>query len=214
MPARRLTSLPERRGRIFLQAPIESLRRRVPVTRIARIARVAAIAVIAVVAAPLTLTAQAGRTVIEKEGASPLVSGVTFPVTRDLPYRIAWGINTGPEKPEEIVPGFRTPANFLVLADRNAVPKGNVHLAIVIWGSATHSLLKNDAYKAAKGADNASIALLEALDAAGVQVIVCGEALVNRKLAAADLLPFVKVAPTATMALATLHAQGYATWLP
>jgi intracellular sulfur oxidation DsrE/DsrF family protein len=182
-------------------------------TRLARIA-IAAVVAAAAVTAPATLSAQTARAVIEKEGASPLVTGVTFPVTRDLPYRIAWGINVGPEKADSVVPGFRSPANFLVLADRNGVPKGNVHLAIVIWGSATHSLLRNDAYKAARGADNASIALLEALDAAGVQVIVCGEALVNRKLAASDLLPFVKVAPTATMALATLHAQGYATWMP
>jgi intracellular sulfur oxidation DsrE/DsrF family protein len=163
---------------------------------------------------PATLTAQTASSVIEREGASPTVTGVTFPVTRELPYRIAWGINVGPEKAEEVVPGFRLPANFLVLAERNGVPKGNVNLAIVVWGTATHSLLRNGAYKAAKGVDNGSIALLEALDAAGVRIIVCGEALVNRKLDASDLLPFVKVAPTATMALATLHAQGYATWMP
>jgi len=31
---------------------------------------------------------------------------------------------------------------------------------------------------------------------------------------ASDLLPFVKVAPTATHALATLHAQGYGLFTP
>ena len=36
------------------------------------------------------------------------------------------------------------------------------------------------------------------------------QALINRKLSRDDLLPFEKIAPTATMALATLHAQGYA----
>jgi intracellular sulfur oxidation DsrE/DsrF family protein len=100
------------------------------------------------------------------------------------------------------------------VSDANAVPRSNVHVAIVVWGSATHSLLKNEAYKAAKGSDNASISLLQALDDAGVQVIVCGVALINRKLSQSDLLPFVKVAPTATHALATLHAQGYALFRP
>jgi intracellular sulfur oxidation DsrE/DsrF family protein len=47
-----------------------------------------------------------------------------------------------------------------------------------------------------------------------VQVIVCGEALINRKLSRDDLLPFVKIAPTASLALATLHAQGYAVFRP
>ena len=43
---------------------------------------------------------------------------------------------------------------------------------------------------------------------------MCGEALINRKLDRRDLLPFVKVAPTATMALATLHTEGYAIFRP
>lgn len=172
------------------------------------------LALIAAILLPAALSAQAGDAVIQKEGASPLATGVTFPASKDLVYRIAWGINVGPEKPEGIVDGFRRPANFLFLGDKNGVPRKNVHLAVVVWGTATHSLLKNEAYKAAKGADNASIPLLQSLHDAGVQIIVCGEALINRKLSNADLLPFVKVAPTATFALATLHAQGYATWLP
>jgi intracellular sulfur oxidation DsrE/DsrF family protein len=172
------------------------------------------LALVTALFAPGALAAQDRDAVIQREGASPLATGITFPASKDLPYRIAWGINVGSEKPDAIVEGFRRPANFLFLGDKNGVPRKNMHLAIVIWGTATHSLLKNEAYKAAKGADNASIPLLEALSEAGVQVIVCGEALINRKLNSADLLPFVKVAPTATMALATLHAQGYATWLP
>ncbi len=172
------------------------------------------LAVAAALVLPSALGAQTGEAVIKKEGDSPLTTTATFPVAKDLVYRIAWAVNVGPEKPEEVAPAFRRPANFLVLSDRNGLPRKNVHQAVVIWGTATHSLLKNDAYKAAKGADNASIPLLQALHDAGVQIIVCGEALVNRKLAPADLLPFVKIAPTATMALATLNAQGYSTFTP
>ena len=163
-------------------------------------------------ALPIALRAQSADAIIQKEGASPLAAVVTFPVAKDLTYRIAWGVTAGPAVAEGVAEGFRKPANFLFLADRNGLPRTNVKLAIVVSGTATHSLLRNEAYKAVKGTDNASIPLLEALDAAGVQVIVCGEALVKRGIAAGDLLPFVKVAPTATMALATLHAQGYATW--
>lgn len=161
---------------------------------------------------PVWTQAQGSAAVINKEGASPLATNPTFPASKTLQYKIAWGITTGPEKPGDLVEAFKQPANFLYVGDANGVPRANVHLAIVIWGNATHSLLKNDAYKAAKGADNASIPLLTALNDAGVQIIVCGEALINRKLDRADLLPFVKIAPTATYALATLHAQGYATW--
>jgi intracellular sulfur oxidation DsrE/DsrF family protein len=154
-------------------------------------------------------SAQSGADVIRQQAASPLAGDVTFPASKVLVYRLAWGVNVGPAQPDSVVPGFRQAANFLYVGDANGIPRSNVRLAVVIWGTATHSLLKNDAYRAAKGADNASIPLLEALDAAGVQIIVCGEALINRKLSRGDLLPFVKIAPTATMALATLAAQGY-----
>jgi len=157
---------------------------------------------------------QSGAATINKEGASPLAANPTFPASKDLAYRLVWAVNVGPDKPDSVVPGFRSPANFLYVGDANGIPRANQHLAIVVWGTATHSLLKNEAYRAARGTDNASITLLQALNDAGVQIIVCGEALINRKLNRADLLPFVKVAPTATMALATLAAQGYTVFRP
>ena len=152
--------------------------------------------------------------VIKQQGSGPIASGITFPMPGDLHYRIAWGVNVGPTTPDSVVSGFRQAASFLYVSDANGVTRANVHLAVVVWGTATHSVLKNEAYKAAKGTDNASIPLLQALNDAGVQVIVCGVALINRKLSPSDLLPFVKAAPTATHALATLHAQGYGLFTP
>ena len=73
------------------------------------------------------------------------------------------------------------------MADASGLSRRNVHLAIIGHGAAMQSVLGNDAYKAATGKDNASIALL-------------------------DALPLVNVATSATMARATLHAQGYATF--
>ena len=166
-----------------------------------------------VIAAVFTVSAaasaQSGADVIRQQGASPLAGAITFPASKELVYRLAWGVNVGPTQADSVVLGFRQPANFLYVGDANGVPRSNVRLAVVVWGTATHSLLKNDAYRAARGTDNASIPLLQALHDAGVQVIVCGEALINRKLSRDDLLPFVKIAPTATMGLATLAAQGY-----
>jgi intracellular sulfur oxidation DsrE/DsrF family protein len=156
----------------------------------------------------------AARTVIDRDAASPLAKDVDFPASKTAVYRIAYAVNVGPEKPDSVVPGFRSAGNFMYVANANGVPRANQKLAIVVWGTATHSLLKNDAYRGARGVDNASIPLLQALHDAGVQVIVCGEALINRKLDRRDLLPFVKVAPTASMALATLHTEGYVIFRP
>lgn len=174
------------------------------------ITTVLATALLAVV--PSRAHAQSGEALIKQLGASATVANPTFPADKSLTYRIAWDVTGAPEKPGEIAPGFRRPANFLTMTDAEGVPRTQVHLAIIVYGPATKSLQRNEHYKAATGTDNGSIPLLEALHQAGVQVIVCGQALARLKLTREQLLPFVKVATSATMARATLAAQGYATF--
>ena len=160
------------------------------------------------------LGAQTGEALIREVGGTSAVTNPTFPAPHDLIYKMAWHVTEGPTDPKARVQGFGTPANFLRLMDVNGVPRSNVKLAIIVHGTATPSLLENAAYKARTGADNASVALLTALHEAGVQIIVCGQALINRNVPRDQLLPFVKVATTATSAHGILEAQGYAVLAP
>lgn len=173
---------------------------------------VAGLALAAGLATPAT--AQTGEALIRKAGAAPGIAAPTFAAPRNLEYKVAWDITEGPARPEDAVAGYNVPANFFVMTDAEGVNRKQVHLAIIVHGTATQSLLTNEAYKATTGKDNANVALLTALNDAGVQVIVCGVALVNRKVPRDKLLPFVKVATSATIARATLAAQGYATFSP
>jgi intracellular sulfur oxidation DsrE/DsrF family protein len=162
---------------------------------------------LALIAGPLA--AQGGEALIREVGGTPGITDPTFAAPKDLVYKMAWHVTEGPANPAERPAGFASPANFFRLMDANGVPRANVRLAVIVHGTATPSLLNNAAYKARTGADNASIALLTALHDAGVQIIVCGQALINRNVPRDQLLPFVKVATTATSAHAVLHAQGY-----
>lgn len=171
-----------------------------------------AIAVSLCLLSPALAQGQTGDALIHKLGASSPVPNPSFPADKSLDYKIAWNVTAGPEKPGELVGGFRRPANFLTMTDAEGVPRSHVHLAIIVYGGATGSLMSDAAYKASKGVSNESIPLLEALNAAGVQIVVCGQALANQKITRDQLLPFVKVATSATMARATLSAQGYTTF--
>ncbi|MBX3133732.1 MAG: DsrE family protein [Gemmatimonadaceae bacterium] len=162
-----------------------------------------------VVASPIALAAQTGEALIRQIGGTPAVTDPDFRAPADLTYRRAWHVTVGPEAAGGIAPGFRWPAQFLRLIESNGVPRSNIKLAIIVHGTATQSLLNNATYRARTGADNGSIALLTALHEAGVQIIVCGEALISRDVPRGQLLPFVKVATTATSANAILSAQGY-----
>ena len=171
-----------------------------------------AVAIAVAVSFPAVSHAQTGEALIQEVGRGTPVANPTFPADRSLQYRIAWNVNTAPEKPGEPVSGFRRPANFLTMTDAEGVPRENVHLAIIVYGGATRSLLNDAAYRAANGVANGSIPLLEALNGAGVEIIVCGQAVANQKITRDQLLPFVKVATSATMARATLAARGYSTF--
>ncbi|MHB8838333.1 MAG: DsrE family protein [Gemmatimonadaceae bacterium] len=158
--------------------------------------------------------AQSGEALLREEGKFTPIFRPEHVAPKDLVYRIAWDVTVGPEKPGDVTSGFRAPANFLMMTDASGIPRKNVHLAMIVHGTATRSLLRNDAYKTATGVDNPNIALLEALHDAGVEVIVCGQALIGRKVPRDQLLPFVKTSISATLARAVLNAQGYASMTP
>jgi intracellular sulfur oxidation DsrE/DsrF family protein len=158
---------------------------------------------------PGTALAQEAETGNRRDPATGMIADPSFPMPKDLTYRIGWMVRTGPEKPDGVPAGFETPLRLLGRLEKAGVPRTNVKLAIVVSGTATHSLLRDDAYRAAKGTANASVAVLDRLQAAGVQVIVCGEALFNRKVPRNGLHPWVKVAPDAGLARIALEAQGY-----
>ncbi len=176
--------------------------------------RFIALALLAAVVAPSTLAAQTGDALLKKLGTFTPVPNPSFTADKTVDYKVVWDVTAAPEKPDAIPAGLARPANFLAMADANGVDRKKVHLAVILHGGATYSVMTNEAYKAAKGADNASIELIKAMTDAGVQVIVCGQALAGAKIARDQVLPFVKVATSATFARATLHAQGYATFEP
>lgn len=160
------------------------------------------------------VAAQSGEALLRSVGAPTPVPDPSFRAPAGLDYKVVWDVTEAPAKPSEMPPGLARPANFLMIAEANGVPRDRVHLAIIVSGGATSAILTNEAYRAAHGVDNRNIALLRAMTDAGVQVIVCGQALAGRKIARDQVLPFVRVATSATFARATLHAQGYATFAP
>jgi intracellular sulfur oxidation DsrE/DsrF family protein len=172
----------------------------------------AALAALALVTSPLA--AQSGEALIREIGGTPAVTDPTFRAPADLTYKLAWHVTEAPAEASGLAPGFRSPPNLLRQLESNGVPRRNIRMAVIVHGTATPSLLNNAAYKARTGADNGSIALLTALHEAGVQIIVCGQALINRNVPRDQLLPFVQVATTATSAHAILSAQGYTIFTP
>lgn len=163
---------------------------------------------------PSLLTAQAserpGGSVIQHSNTSYApVPGMDFGGDAQATYRFGWAMRGAAESPDQITPAFRGPARVLnALADDGVAPD-RVHLAIVAQGPAAMAMLGDEAYRRLHGIDNPNLPLLRELHENGVQLVVCGQTMVGRKMKRADFPDFVKVSRAATVARAILAGEGF-----
>jgi len=72
------------------------------------------------------------------------------------------------------------------------------------------AVLTNEVYKARhNGVDNPNIAMLDELKQAGVELRVCGQGLLGKKLEPSQVLPGVQVDLWAMTTMVNLQTRGY-----
>jgi intracellular sulfur oxidation DsrE/DsrF family protein len=81
----------------------------------------------------------------------------------------------------------------------------NLSAAIVVHGLAGADLLTNEA----RGAENPNAGIIAQLQAAGVNIQLCGQLAEGMDIKEADLLPGITMAPSAITAHALLQQKGY-----
>ena len=112
--------------------------------------------------------------------------------------------------PGEINRTLDSAARFINMHIEAGVPRDNIHVAVVIHGSASTGVTNNDAYKKkTDGATNANVALIAALLENNTGIYLCGQTAAYRGVTKDDLVPGVKLALSAMTAHALLLQQGY-----
>jgi intracellular sulfur oxidation DsrE/DsrF family protein len=169
------------------------------------------IALLACLLIPAALSAQRpGGMVIDLPNTTYApVPGMDFPGDTEASYKFAWALAAAADSAHQVTAAFSGPARVLNALADDGVPPENVHLAIVAQGPAAMAMLNNDAYRRMHGIDNPNLPLLRELHEHGVLLIVCGQTMVGMKKERGDFPDFVKVSRAATVARATLAAQGY-----
>lgn len=146
--------------------------------------------------------------VIRSAGMSALVESPTFTAPADHEYRVVWEINQGNDSTQSAQLG--TLARFYNLHARHGVPLAKLHAAAVVHGTGWIALLNDEAFaRRYPGKTNPSRELVQELLAAGAQLAVCGQTAAFRGVRQEELLPGVKLAPSAMTALSIFYAQGY-----
>ena len=104
---------------------------------------------------------------------------------------------------------FDSVARFINMHVANGVPAENIHLAVVVHGSATNEMLNAKAYRAKYGKKNPNLELISALLKNHVKLVQCGQSAASHQMAKQDMIEGVDMALSAMTAHVILAAQGY-----
>ena len=146
--------------------------------------------------------------IIQDFGPYLAVAEPGFETPTDQPMKAVFDVAQSPE-PGEPSRHLETPARYLNMHAGSGVSKDKLQAAVVIHGRATRDLLTDAAFQKRFGMDNPNRALVEALIAADVEVILCGQSAAFGGYDKSELLPGVKLALSAMTALVSLQNQGY-----
>jgi intracellular sulfur oxidation DsrE/DsrF family protein len=99
---------------------------------------------------------------------------------------------------------------YLNTLAHNGVPAKNRHIAAMFHQGGGDAVFANDVYKARhNGVDNPNIAALKELHEAGVELRVCGQGLMGKKVDPSQLLPGVQADLWAMVTMVNLQSRGY-----
>lgn len=170
----------------------------------------AAVIAVAAPAASSAALAQDDRyPVIAGYGAiTPLESAANRPASSD-DMRVLFEVTgdaTGPSKVNRSLDRVARYLNLLASAGNTPAP-GEVK--VIIHGPATPLVMADGAYRDRFGSDNPNTALVAALQNAGVDIHVCGQALAGQNIAFAAVNSAIKVDLSAMTTLVLLQQQGW-----
>jgi intracellular sulfur oxidation DsrE/DsrF family protein len=102
-----------------------------------------------------------------------------------------------------------TAARFLNMHASAGMKPSQLKVAVTIHGGAWKDVLSDEAYKKKFGVANPNTQLIKELSNAGVDVIICGQTAMFRKIDRTVVMPEVKFALSAMTALLQYQNNGY-----
>ena len=140
------------------------------------------------------------------------VTGITDKPDINLKYKLVISLTYGtsdPDKVKELSRGLAEAGRIVNLHIAAGVPKENLEVVIVTHGKALYSLLNNEAFKKQFKADNPNAVIIKELEDAGAKFVACGQAMQYLEIKNEELMPEVKIALAAKVALSTYQLKGY-----
>jgi len=145
-----------------------------------------------------------------------------YEAARDLPgaretpdpntdYKVVFADAQDAKNPGDVNPMLPTIATYLNTLGKYGVPAQHRHL-VIMFHQRTPDIdivMTNEAYKERYNRDNPNIAIIHALKQGGVDIRVCGQGLLARKIDAKQVNPDVQIDLWAMTTLVNLQLKGY-----
>ncbi len=124
-------------------------------------------------------------------------------------YKVVFDVTKGSPSADKMDPALGHVARAVNVFAAAGIPLDHLKFAVIIHGPATPIALSDKAFKAKFGHANPNLAVIEALKTAGVDLMVCGNALGDMHFTPEEVNPNLKVALSALSTLVILQDQGY-----
>ena len=139
-----------------------------------------------------------------------------LPGARELPdpktdYKVVFADGQDAKNPGDVNPMLPTIATYLNTLGKYGVPAEHRHL-VIMFHQRTPDIdivMTNEAYKERYNRDNPNIAIIHALKQAGVDIRVCGQGLIGRKIDPKQVNPDVQIDLWAMTTLVNLQLKGF-----
>ena len=139
-----------------------------------------------------------------------------LPGARELPdpktdYKVVFADGQDAKNPGDVNPMLPVIATYVNTLGKYGVPAEHRHI-VVMFHQRTPDIdivMSNEAYRERYNRDNPNIAIIHALKQAGVDVRVCGQALLVRKIDSKQMNPDVQIDLWAMTTLVNLQLKGY-----
>ncbi|MGH8399628.1 MAG: DsrE family protein [Gammaproteobacteria bacterium] len=147
---------------------------------------------------------------IKSGGAMHPLPDAAFQPDPQATYKAVFSITDGEKDPKQVNGGLEHVARAVNVFASAHVPLDHLKFVVIIHGSAVPMTLDNAHYRKEFKIDNPNLKLIKELEAAGVQIAVCGQAVAGMKYDYKWINPDIKVALSALSTIIVLQQQGYA----
>lgn len=187
------------------------------------LAGIAACLLLSLLALPLTAVAATTKPVSAETAASttwiyPVIKGfgkvhprtdVAVQPDPNADYKVIVDVVHGDNDPSKVFHSLERLARTVNLLGFAKVPADHVHIVAVLDGKAGFAAASNTEYRKHFKVDNPNLAILHALKQAGVELLVCSQALAEMGVKDSDIGPDITISLSALSDFVVYGQRGY-----